>query len=190
MVEATKTRAPRLGKLLVYKGLITGDQLAAALRVQAQTGERLGGLLVKQGAISEQQLHYCLRWQGLLQAASLVAGLSACGAPLGYCDNAQAGNGGGAEAYQASATTAESKKFSWSMPSRYLFTPEQRQITYQLVEKTRVRMVHFAQVNVKNSLVGVLRGQYAAGVESYEYGARFQADWSNRHIRLKLSYQF
>lgn len=192
MGDSGKSRAPRLGKLLLQKGLINHEQLVSALRIQADSGARLGSVLVAQGAITEQQLRQCLRWQGLLQAASLVAGLSACGAQLGYCDGLNTGKPPPADTLSEalSQTVAEQGKFSWAPPERYWFSPEQRQISYQLVEKASNKVIHFAQVKVKNSVVTVLRGHYAAGVEAYEYGTRFQADWSNRHIRLKLTYQF
>ncbi len=192
MGKSTSNQAPRLGKLLLHKGLIRADQLDLALRTQAQTGERLGSLLVGQGAISEQQLRQCLRWQELLKIASLVAGLSASGAPLAYCQGLAAGSLNQADEQQQELSPSVSGrgKFSWSLPSRYWFSPEQRQMTYQMMEKASDKVIRFAQVKVKNSLVSVLRGHYTAGVEAYEYGTRFQADWSNKHIRLKLTYQF
>lgn len=191
MGDSGKPRAPRLGKLLLHKGLINHEQLVSALRIQADSGARLGSVLVEQGTITERQLRQCLRWQGLLQAASLVAGLSACGAQLGYCDSPNTGKPPPADiSPEALSQIVGQGKFSGALPARYWFSPEQRQISYQLVEKASNKVIHFAQVKVKNSVVTVLRGHYAAGVEAYEYGTRFQADWSNRHIRLKLTYQF
>ena len=46
----------RIGDLLVSQGLITKDQLAAALREQASTHHRLGYVLVRQGVIDELEL--------------------------------------------------------------------------------------------------------------------------------------
>ena len=47
---------PRLGSLLVEKGLITNDQLSAALVERAQTGALLGETLVRLGFIFEDEL--------------------------------------------------------------------------------------------------------------------------------------
>ena len=44
----------RLGELLVEKGLITDDQLRAALAEQGKTGEFLGTILVKHSIIKEE----------------------------------------------------------------------------------------------------------------------------------------
>ena len=51
----TATRQ-RLGDLLIAEGLVTEEQVAAALEEQRQTGDRLGGLLVASGAITDVQL--------------------------------------------------------------------------------------------------------------------------------------
>ena len=46
-------RGPRLGEMLIAKGLITEAQLEEALRDQAETGDRLGNILVQRGDIDE-----------------------------------------------------------------------------------------------------------------------------------------
>ncbi|GAA0528270.1 general secretion pathway protein E [Rhizomicrobium palustre] len=47
---------PTLGELLLAKGLVTGDTLARAQVVQAETAERLDSVLTRLGMISEQVL--------------------------------------------------------------------------------------------------------------------------------------
>ncbi|KUK52140.1 MAG: General secretory pathway protein E [Desulfotomaculum sp. 46_296] len=49
-----------LGEKLIEDGLITGEQLNEALRVQARTGELLGYVLVKLGMLSEDNLNKVL----------------------------------------------------------------------------------------------------------------------------------
>src|ERR671917_85772 len=50
-------RRDRLGDLLVKNGLVTPDQLAAAIDEQTrQPGQRLGELLISRGAITRDQL--------------------------------------------------------------------------------------------------------------------------------------
>jgi len=49
-------RKALLGMLLVDRGLLTADQLATMLELQAKTGDYLGMILVHQGLITEQQL--------------------------------------------------------------------------------------------------------------------------------------
>ena len=55
-----KRQRVRLGELLVDKGLVTGEQLEAALVEQRNTGRKLGRVLVDLGAVSETDLHHCL----------------------------------------------------------------------------------------------------------------------------------
>ncbi len=54
-LSRTSTRQ-RIGDLLVDEGLVTEEQIAAALAEQRDTGERLGKLLVASGTITEAQL--------------------------------------------------------------------------------------------------------------------------------------
>jgi type IV pilus assembly protein PilB len=49
-------RGPRLGEMLIAKGIITDAQLEEALREQAMTSERLGTILVQRGDIDEVAL--------------------------------------------------------------------------------------------------------------------------------------
>ncbi len=55
-------KKPRLGDLLVARGYLTGDQLAAALDEQADAGGKalLGELLVERGYCSDEQVVECL----------------------------------------------------------------------------------------------------------------------------------
>jgi type IV pilus assembly protein PilB len=54
--KANKSRLLPLGELLAASGLITSEQLAAALQMQRSTKEKLGSILVRQDFISEDQL--------------------------------------------------------------------------------------------------------------------------------------
>ncbi len=54
--DALAGRKALLGILLVERGLMTPEQLQAALDQQARTGDYLGHVLVRQGAVSELQL--------------------------------------------------------------------------------------------------------------------------------------
>jgi type IV pilus assembly protein PilB len=56
LADLEKITRKRLGELLVAEGMITHDQLAAALRVQEQTGELLGEALVKAGFTTETEI--------------------------------------------------------------------------------------------------------------------------------------
>ncbi len=50
-------KAPkRLGEFLVQKGILTQDQLVAALEAQRSSGEFLGALLVRRGWVTEEQV--------------------------------------------------------------------------------------------------------------------------------------
>jgi type IV pilus assembly protein PilB len=49
-------RKGMLGQLLVKRGLVTDEQIGAALALQAQSGKRLGELLVDIGALDERSL--------------------------------------------------------------------------------------------------------------------------------------
>ena len=53
----------RLGDLLIEVGMITREQLARALKVQAKMGKRLGRVLVELGFVSEQGLVEALEFQ-------------------------------------------------------------------------------------------------------------------------------
>lgn len=53
---AARKAKDKLGELLVRAGLVSRDQLAAALEAQKRTLRRLGDILVEQGAISKESL--------------------------------------------------------------------------------------------------------------------------------------
>lgn len=66
----------RLGQILVNKGLITPQQLDAAIKMQLTSKLRLGEVLVAQGLLTQKQLLKALRKQSNLRlAATLVAAL-------------------------------------------------------------------------------------------------------------------
>ena len=66
----------RLGQILLNKGLISADQLAQAIQLQASSHKRLGEILIEQGLVSERQLSKALKKQSSLRvAATLVAAL-------------------------------------------------------------------------------------------------------------------
>lgn len=63
---------PRLGDLLVGKGYITEEQLAAALVESRSTGERLGRVLVRNGWAYEQDLARALSEQWALPFVNIA----------------------------------------------------------------------------------------------------------------------
>jgi hypothetical protein len=66
----------RLGQILVNKGLITAQQLDAAIKMQLTSRMRLGEVLIAQGLLTQKQLTKALRKQSNLRlAATLVAAL-------------------------------------------------------------------------------------------------------------------
>jgi hypothetical protein len=66
-MSATESKRP-IGDILVEKGLITADQLAAALEEQGRTGGLLGEILVERGFIERLALAGALgsQWGGSL----------------------------------------------------------------------------------------------------------------------------
>ena len=50
-------QTPRLGELLVSRGLVSEQELADALAMQALIGGLLGQLLIRIGALSENDLN-------------------------------------------------------------------------------------------------------------------------------------
>jgi len=54
MVEINKKRL--LGEILIAAGLITGEQLEKALKIQKITGEKLGEVFVKEGFVTEENI--------------------------------------------------------------------------------------------------------------------------------------
>jgi len=61
-----------LGEALERDGLITGEQLNAALKIQSQGGGRIGSILVEMGALKEEDLLTCLGKHHGLQRTSLL----------------------------------------------------------------------------------------------------------------------
>lgn len=59
-VESLKRGESRLGRLMIKKGLIKEDQLAAALEEQKTAGARLGNILLRMDAISKEDLKEAL----------------------------------------------------------------------------------------------------------------------------------
>jgi type IV pilus assembly protein PilB len=53
---AKRARGPRLGEMLIARGIISEEQLEEALREQQVTAERLGTILVTRGYVGEVQL--------------------------------------------------------------------------------------------------------------------------------------
>lgn len=69
-----RLHAARLGDLLIAGGLITQEQLHAALAIQKETGEQLGKILVREGRVSAVQLYRKLSEQWCMKATA--AGLT------------------------------------------------------------------------------------------------------------------
>ncbi|HHQ48890.1 MAG TPA: GspE/PulE family protein [Acidobacteria bacterium] len=55
-----QTETPRIGKLLLDRGLITSDQLRKALILQKSQGKRLGDILVEMGAVPAETMRQVL----------------------------------------------------------------------------------------------------------------------------------
>lgn len=72
---------PRLGDLLVSKGYITDDQLAAALVESRQSGERVGRVLIRQRLVFESDLARTLSEQWGLPYVN-ISGVGVDGAAL------------------------------------------------------------------------------------------------------------
>jgi hypothetical protein len=69
-------RVPRLGELLVQRGLLSVDQLAQALSRQRRTGRRLGVELVNSGLVERRHVRHALwlqRWLALTAFSTVVA---------------------------------------------------------------------------------------------------------------------
>ena len=62
-VDAAHTTRPRLGRVLVDAGLLTEEQLEAALKEQTQSGRRLGEIVVERGYLSGPALANALATQ-------------------------------------------------------------------------------------------------------------------------------
>ncbi|KRW60013.1 hypothetical protein [Pseudomonas sp. TTU2014-080ASC] len=72
----SKHQHSRLGQILINKGLITRQQLDAAITIQLTSNKRLGEILIEQGLLTERQLKKALSKQTNLRlAATLVAAL-------------------------------------------------------------------------------------------------------------------
>ncbi|AOE87203.1 hypothetical protein [Pseudomonas sp. TCU-HL1] len=66
----------RLGQILINRGLITSQQLDAAIKMQLTSRMRLGEVLIAQGLLTQKQLTKALKKQSNLRlAATLVAAL-------------------------------------------------------------------------------------------------------------------
>lgn len=71
---------PRLGQLLLDRGLINSEQLASAIQLQhnkeihsgaSNPYQTLGQILIKQKVIGDKQLRRCLRWQKIIAKTSV-----------------------------------------------------------------------------------------------------------------------
>jgi len=67
---ARKVATHKLGDLLLSSGLVTQEQLDAALRTQKETGGQLGTILIQQSALTAVQLYRTLSQQWCLKAAA------------------------------------------------------------------------------------------------------------------------
>lgn len=69
------TKPPRLGEMLVERGLITEDQVAKALSFQSQSGKRLGQILVANGWVAETKMLQALSEKFAIPYVGLRPGL-------------------------------------------------------------------------------------------------------------------
>lgn len=63
VVPLVEHRRPQLGTILLRRGLVSAEELAAALEEKEDSGERLGQILVRAGALTEQGLALALAEQ-------------------------------------------------------------------------------------------------------------------------------
>lgn len=79
-LRITAIGAPRLGQLLLDRGLINSEQLASAIQLQRRKGhhsnasgqrQTLGQILIEQKVIEDKQLRRCLRWQKIIAKTSV-----------------------------------------------------------------------------------------------------------------------
>jgi type IV pilus assembly protein PilB len=73
LVPYSEHRRPQLGTLLVRTGLLTAEQLAAALEEKEETGERLGDIVLRHGWISEHDLAHTLAEQHRLEFIDIAS---------------------------------------------------------------------------------------------------------------------
>jgi predicted transglutaminase-like cysteine proteinase len=72
----------RLGELLLVNGLISPQQLKAALKLQKQTHKPLGQIFLESAVISKRELRFILFKQAMLRVcATLILGLASVGGP-------------------------------------------------------------------------------------------------------------
>ena len=60
---STTSNRPMLGEILVKTGLISSDDLSAALSEQRESGGRLGEILVARGRLGHSLLGWALKHQ-------------------------------------------------------------------------------------------------------------------------------
>jgi len=71
---ARDLKSHRIGDLLVDSGVITQEQLLAALAEQKETGHKLGAILLRQNSVSAMQLYHRLALQYLYKVSAIVLG--------------------------------------------------------------------------------------------------------------------
>lgn len=73
--EAAKTQRPALGALLIEAGLVTAEQIRAALAEGLATGERLGEVIVRRGWATEERVAQLLavQWQLRFRKAETIS---------------------------------------------------------------------------------------------------------------------
>ena len=75
MITSLRSKAKRLGELLLEKGLITEEQCQRALDVQKKSGKRLGQTIIELGFVKEEELLQVLSKQMALPHIWLRKGL-------------------------------------------------------------------------------------------------------------------
>src|SRR5690606_42001636 len=74
MATATTAATDRIGELLVREGLITAEQLSAALQDARQNGHRIGYSLIRLGFVLEGELERALAKQYRVPAVDPARG--------------------------------------------------------------------------------------------------------------------
>ena len=215
--KAAKTY--RLGELLLQGQHITNQQLSDALSEQRHNSERLGEILLNKQWLSNKQLQRSLQKQWLLRFMFLmVSFISAPLAAFDFVDSTS-NNAGSLEdrddnrnnsRYKADHRTQISQDLNQALNTRirllgvFLRTNNKsssdndngRQFSDESLSPSAnsdgaiTQFTAKIKNHVQAPLTTLLRGEYNAGVNSYNEGMAYRAVWSDKGVKLNLKYQF